>query len=142
MTGVREGDTVHVRYRGTLEDGTVFDSSGEKKPFEVRIGSGRVIPGFERALLGIKVGEKRKVEIPPEDAYGRPREDLCLRVDKAALGRGASFRVGQEVQIRREGERAILGRVKESGEDAIVVDANHPLAGKTLSFEIELLKIL
>jgi FKBP-type peptidyl-prolyl cis-trans isomerase 2 len=142
MSKAKTGDTVRVRYRGTFEDGTEFDATGEKKPFEVTIGAGRVIPGFEKALLGMEAGEKKTVRIPPEEAYGRYREDLRLRVDRETLGEGGSFRAGQEVRIRRQGETTVIGRVLEIAEDAIVVDANHPLAGKALTFEIELVKIV
>jgi FKBP-type peptidyl-prolyl cis-trans isomerase 2 len=142
MARVREGDKVHIRYRGALEDGTVFDSSEKGKPFEVAVGSGRVIPGLERALLGMKPGEKKRVEIEPADAYGVYRPDLRLRVPRQNIGERAEYRVGQEVQIRRKGERTILGRVLEIASDGILLDANHPLAGKKLTFEIELLEIV
>ncbi|MBM3321223.1 MAG: peptidylprolyl isomerase [Candidatus Eisenbacteria bacterium] len=142
MSKANTGDTVRVRYRGTLEDGTEFDASEEKKPFELTLGAGRVIPGFEKALLGMEAGERKIVRIPPEEAYGRYREALRLRVHRETLGEGASFRAGQEVRIRRKGETTLIGRVLEIAEEAIVVDANHPLAGRALTFEIELVEIV
>ncbi|RPJ42970.1 MAG: peptidylprolyl isomerase [Candidatus Latescibacterota bacterium] len=142
MREVKGGDKVRLRYRGTLEDGTEFDSSVKGKPFEVTVGAGRVIPGFEKALLGMKPGETKRVEIEPADAYGVYREDLRIRVGREKTVKNAEYRVGQEVQIRREGERTIIGRVLEVGGDAVLLDVNHPLAGKKLTFEIELVEIV
>jgi peptidylprolyl isomerase len=142
MREIRSGDKVRLRYRGLLEDGSVFGATEEGKSFEVVAGAGRVIPGFDRAIVGMKVGERKSVGIPAEEAYGPYRRDLRIRVERKSLGKNASYRPGQEVRIRRPGEQALIGRVVEVGEDEILVDANHPLAGKRLTFEIEIVEVL
>ncbi len=137
----KEGDTVQVHYTGTLEDGTVFDSSLERGPLEFTIGEGRVIPGFEEAIIGMKVGESVTVTIPVDKAYGPYREDMVLTLSWEQLPEDFEPEIGQQVDIEPEGSQPITVIVKEISDSGVTLDANHPLAGKDLTFTIELVKI-
>lgn len=142
MARVKEGDKVRINYKGTLEDGTLFDANESGKPFEFEVGGGRVIPGFDRALVGMSPGEVKRVEVAPEDAYGRYRPDLCVEVEKSRIGEEIDLTVGQPVEIRRSGDMSVVGHLKEVRENDVLVDANHPLAGRRLTFDIELVDIM
>jgi peptidylprolyl isomerase len=139
--GVKKGDTVKVHYTGKLDDGTVFDSSLEREPLEFTIGSGKVVPGFEEAIIGMQVGDKKTVTIPAEEAYGPHREDRILLISREKLPEGLNPVVGQRLQMRLTDGRMVLVLVTEVHEEEIVVDANHPLAGRDLTFEIELIEV-
>jgi len=138
----KPGDTVKVDYTGKLEDGTVFDSSIGKTPLEFTIGGGQVISGFENAVLGMKVGESKTVNLPPEEAYGAHRDDLVVTVDKSQLNPGVNFAIGQQLTGKyADGTPATVVIVAVT-ETTVTVDGNHPLAGKTLTFDIKLLSII
>ena len=136
----KEGDTVKVHYKGKLEDGNVFDSSEERGPVEFRIGEGKIIPGFEKAVSGMEKGEKKTVTISSDEAYGPVKEDAVAELDKKNLPPDLKPQKGQLLQMNKEGQ-AFEVQVKEVGEDKITIDANHPLAGKNLIFDLELLEI-
>ncbi len=138
----QEGNTVQINYTGKLDDGTVFDSSEGKSPLEFKLGEGRIIPGFENAVLGMKVGEKKTVTIPANDAYGPYRPELTIEVPLAQLPAGTTPQVGQMLQSQTESGSVIVVIITKVTETSVTVDANHPLAGKDLTFDIELLKIL
>jgi peptidylprolyl isomerase len=138
----REGNTVQVGYTGKFEDGTVFDSSAGKSPLEFTLGEGRIIPGFENAVMGMKVGEKKTVTISANDAYGPYRPELTIEVPKAQLPSGTTPQLGQQLQSQTENGTIIVVTITKVMETSVTVDANHPLAGKNLIFDIELLKIL
>ncbi|MFH1278096.1 MAG: peptidylprolyl isomerase [Candidatus Eisenbacteria bacterium] len=142
MARVKQGDRIRINYKGSLDDGTMFDANESGKPFEFEVGAGRVIPGFDRGVVGMSAGDVKRVEVAPEDAYGPYRPDLCVEVEKSRLGEGIELTVGQPVQIRRSGDMSVIGHLKAIRESDILVDANHPLAGKKLTFDIELLEIL
>lgn len=136
------GDTVQVHYTGMLTDGTVFDTSAEREPMEFTIGTGQVIPGFDEAVKGMKVGEKKTVTIPAEEAYGPRFEDMLEEIPLEKLPEGKTPEVGQRlVAVNPDGRQAIVTIVSVS-DNVVVVDTNHPLAGEDLTFEIELVKIL
>ncbi|MDT8357511.1 MAG: peptidylprolyl isomerase [Methanomicrobiaceae archaeon] len=135
------GDTVRVHYMGTLDDGTVFDSSRGREPFEFTTGAGEVIAGFEEALLGLAVGESVTVRIPPEEAYGPYREDLVIAVPKDQFPENFSFEVGSRVTMQTSAGPRVL-TIAGVENDTVLLDGNHPLAGKTLTFEIELVEIV
>ncbi len=141
MVQVKQGDTVDVQYTGTLLDGTVFDTSEGRAPLSFEVGTGQVIAGFETAVLGMQVGQVNRVEIPPEDAYGQPREDLIVALPRTQMPEGPPPRVGQTLELHLQGGHVLQAQVVELTDETIVIDANHPLAGQTLVFEIELVKI-
>ena len=137
----KTGDTVKVHYTGTLEDDTVFDTSAGGEPLAFTLGQGLVIPGFEQAVTGMKVGESKTVDIPVEQAYGPYRDDLILVVERDQLPEDLEIEVGQQLQMSQEDGSYIVVTITEVSETTITIDANHPLAGQNLTFEIELVEI-
>ena len=129
------GDSVQVHYTGTLDNGEVFDSSQGREPLPFVVGSDQVIPGFDAAVIGLAVGESRKVRIEPAEAYGERRDDLVLEVPADQAPAGLS--VGDQVQLQ-SGAVAVVEAVTP---ETVTIDANHPLAGQALTFEIELVAI-
>lgn len=141
MAEVKQGDTVKVHYTGKLEDGLVFDSSVDREPLEFTIGEGQIIPGFEEAVVGLGPGDSTTTTVPPEKGYGPYRDDLVLSVERARLPEDMDPQVGQRLQSQQDDGETIVFTVTEIGEESITLDANHPLAGKDLVFEIELVGI-
>lgn len=139
---VKNGNTVQVNYIGKLADGTVFDSSVGRTPLEFTLGGGKVIPGFDKAVLGMKVGEKKTVTIPSNEAYGPYRNDLTLEIPRADLAKDITPQVGMQLQSTQSDGSLIVVTITKMSETTVTLDANHPLAGKDLTFEIELVKIL
>lgn len=142
MERAEAGDAVRVHYTGRVEDGTVFDTSAGKEPLEFTIGEGMVMPGFEAAVVGMSAGEAKTVTITPEEGYGPRREELVMEVDRGCVPQEYEPVAGQTIQIGQSKERMLQVVVSEVTEDRIVLDANHPLAGKTLVFEMEMVEIL
>ena len=136
-----DGDTVRIHYTGTLEDSTVFDSSLERDPLEVTLGEGMLIPGFEEAVRGMHVGQSKTVTISPEEAYGPHLDEMVLVIEREQLPPELNPVVGQQLQMPQQDGRVIIALVTDVSETTITVDANHPLAGKDLTFEIELVEI-
>ncbi len=142
MAQAKQGDTVRVHYTGKLVDGTVFDSSIDREPLEFKIGEGRLIPAFEKAVVGMKPGESISTNIPADEAYGQHSEELVWEVEKDRLPEDLEPEVGQHLQsVQRDG-RVITFLVTEVSESSVTLDANHPLAGKDLVFDIELIEIV
>ena len=141
MTQAKSGDTVRIHYTGTLDDGTQFDSSAGRDPLEFALGGGQVIPGFDRAVEGMTVGESKSVTIPPEQAYGERHEQLVQQVPKSALPEDMKPEVGMQLQSQSPDGQVMNLVVTEVEEATITVDANHPLAGQALTFAIELVEI-
>jgi len=141
LSKVKDGDTVKVHYTGTLTDGTVFDTSEEREPLEFTLGQGQLIPGFEKAVVGMNVGDSTEVEIPSDDAYGEAREDLVISVPKDQLPDDVEPQVGMQLQVNQQDGQPIPVRITEVGEENLTLDANHPLAGQDLKFEIELVEV-
>ncbi len=141
MDLVKDNDKVSVHYTGTLEDGEVFDSSREREPLSFTVGAGQMIPGFDAAVKGMKVKEVKKVTIPAEEAYGDPRPELVQEVSKKQLPEDIEPYVGQQLASQLSNGQQITVYVTDIKDESIVVDANHPLAGKPLTFEIELVSI-
>jgi peptidylprolyl isomerase len=141
VSRVKDGDTVKVHYTGKLEDGTVFDSSKEREPIQITLGRGEVIPGFEEALLNMKVGEKKTARIPVDSAYGSRRADLIVSLDRSRLPTDIQPEVGQYLRIEGESGNSLRVLVKETSEQKVTLDGNHPLAGQDLTFDIELVEI-
>ena len=136
-----DGDTVRVHYTGTLEDGTTFDTSVGREPLEFTLGAGQMIPGFEKAVYGLKVEESKTVTIPAGEAYGPHRDDLIIVVEREQLPADLDPKVGQQLQMQQTDGRTAVVIVTDVSETTITVDANHPIAGKDLTFEIELVEI-
>jgi peptidylprolyl isomerase len=141
MSKAKDGDTVKVHYTGKLDNGEVFDTSKEREPFEFKIGDEAVIPGFEKGVVGMGAGETKTIEISPEDAYGAKKEDLVVEVEKSELPEDITPSVGQRLQIRQQEGNPIVVTITHMNEDSITLDANHPLAGYTLFFDVELIEI-
>ncbi len=137
----QKGDTVKVHYTGTLEDGTQFDSSHGRQPLEFTIGEGKVIPGFENAVTGMKEGDSKTVSIPHTEAYGERNESMLIEISKEQLPADLKPEVGQQLQMQRMDGQTMIATVTSIGENGITVDANHPLAGKDLTFKIDLVEI-
>ena len=137
----KEGDTVKVHYTGTLEDGSMFDTSEGRDPLEFVLGAGSMIPGFEQAVYGLKVGQSKTVTIPAAEAYGPYDDTLLLIISREQLAAGVDPEVGQQLQMRTTEGRTVTVPVVDVSEETVTVDANHPLAGKDLTFEIELVEI-
>jgi peptidylprolyl isomerase len=142
MSQAQSGHTVRIHYTGTLSDGTQFDSSAGRDPLEFALGGGMVIPGFEKAVEGMSVGESKSVTIAPEDAYGPRHEQLIQEVPKSALPEEVTPEIGMQLQGRGPDGQVMNLQVKEVADDSITVDANHPLAGEALNFDIELVEIV
>jgi len=142
LATIKEGDTVKVHYTGTIADGTVFDSSREREPLEVTLGEGKLIPGFEKAVVGMNVGDTSKVTIPSEEAYGEKREDMVIDVDRGQIPPDIKPEVGQQLQIQQKDGGAIPVVITEVTDETVQLDANHPLAGQELTFEIEVLEVV
>lgn len=135
------GDLVSVHYTGKLEDGTVFDSSREGEPLEFKLGSGAVIEGFDQAVSGMEVGQSREVKIAPDDAYGPRREEMQLQVPRAQLPDGLDPEEGEMLGIQVAPGQQAVARITSVSDDAVTLDLNHPLAGQSLVFDIELVGI-
>jgi peptidylprolyl isomerase len=141
MREAKNSDKVKVHYTGKLTDGTVFDSSVEREPLMFQIGNGELIAGFEKALLGMKVGEKKEVLLDPHEAYGEHLKDLVKVVDRKYFPKDLVPEVGMQLQLGEKEEMTIVTLTTVTDEH-VTLDANHPLAGKPLNFEIQLVEIM
>ena len=135
------GDTVAVHYKGTLSDGSVFDSSEGNDPIEFTIGEHQVIDGFENAVVGMAAGEKKTASLPPDQAYGEREEDLVFHVPRSSMQGITDVVLGDFVQVTLPDGHATPMQIVGLDDEAVTLDANHPLAGKTLTFELELISI-
>lgn len=140
MSTAQPGDTVHVHYTGTLDDGSEFDSSRGRDPLIFTLGSGQVVPGFDAAVTGMAVGEQKTVTLPAAQAYGDPRPELVLRVPRDQFPAGMEIDIGTRLQVGRGGQAFPVTVVEIDG-DTVVLDANHRLAGEDLTFALELTKV-
>ncbi|NJO00720.1 MAG: peptidylprolyl isomerase [Bacteroidia bacterium] len=141
MKVAKEGDTVKVHYTGKYTDGQIFDSSLNREPLQFDLGKGQMIQGFEQAVLGMGVGEDKTINISPESAYGQHREDMVFPVDRSEIPEHIDLQVGMQLNAQTQQGESIQVLVKEIQEDHVLLDANHPLAGENLIFEIKLLEI-
>ena len=141
MSEAKNGDTVKVYYTGTLEDGTVFDSSKERDPLQFTLGKGQLIKGFEEAVIGMSVGETKSVRIPSDEAYGSHREDLLLKFNKSDFPPDIEPKGGLVINLVSPDGRNLLATITEISGDSVTLDANHPLAGKDLTFNIDLVEV-
>lgn len=141
MAQAKTGDTVKIHYSGKLNDGTQFDSSAGRDPIEFAVGAGAVIPGFEKAVEGMAVGESKSIAIPAEEAYGPHHEQLVQDVPSSALPEGMTPEVGMQLQGTGGDGQTMNFVVTSVNDESITVDGNHPLAGQQLNFDIELVEI-
>ncbi|WP_176249702.1 MULTISPECIES: peptidylprolyl isomerase [unclassified Sulfitobacter] len=141
MTQVKSGDTVAIHYTGTLLDGSTFDSSEGREPLEFVVGSGQIIPGLDVALPGMAVGDKKTVKIGSADAYGPLNPEMRQAVPREGIPADIPLEVGTQLQMQTPDGQAMPVMVVEVDEATVTLDANHPLAGKDLQFDIELMKI-
>lgn len=135
------GDNVRVHYRGTLDDGSEFDSSRGGNPLEFRLGTGQVIAGFDRTVTGMKPGETRSARFEAADAYGLRRDDLMLEVPREQFPPEVIPELGQQLELQQENGQSVPVTITTIEGDTVTLDANHPLAGQALTFEIELVEI-
>ncbi len=135
---VAEGNTVKVHYTGTLEDGSVFDSSEGKEPLEFKVGEHKVIKGFEQAMIGMEKDEEKTVNIPKEEAYGERQEQLMKDLPKATVPEGMDIKEGMMIGLQGKDGQKIMARIAKIGEENVTIDLNHPLAGKNLTFKLKL----
>ena len=141
MSQVKENDTVKVHYTGKLGNGQVFDSSLEREPLEVTLGQGMLIPGFEKGIIAMELNEKKTINIPVAEAYGDVQKELLYEVKKEQLPQDMAPEVGMGLASKDENGKEVQFRIAEVNEDHIIADANHPLAGHDLTFELELVEI-
>lgn len=141
MTQAKNGDTVKIHYTGTLADGSVFDSSEGRDPLAFTLGSGQVIPGFEEAVTGMAVDEKKNVTIPADKAYGDRNDELLINVPRDQVPEDIEPEEGQRLQMQGPQNQPVVVVVAEVTDEHIILDANPPLAGKDLTFDIELVEI-
>ncbi|WP_082223054.1 peptidylprolyl isomerase [Methanoculleus sp. MH98A] len=139
---VKSGDTVLVHYTGTLENGTVFDSSAGREPLRFTVGKGEVITGFDEGVVGMQVGEEKTLHIPADRAYGPHREDLVIVLDSAEIAGKENLTVGDQVGIPLENGQVLPATVVAVSADAVTIDANHRLAGEDLTFNVSLVEIV
>jgi len=141
MSQAQRGDKVKVHYCGSFKDGKVFDSSEGKEPLEFTIGQKMVVPGFENGVVGMEVGEKKKISIPPGEAYGNFRDELVETINRSDIPDDIKPEVGMVLQVSPEPGRPSAVTITEVNEKTLTLDGNHPLAGKDLNFELNLLGI-
>jgi FKBP-type peptidyl-prolyl cis-trans isomerase 2 len=141
MTKAKSGDTVHVHYTGRFDDGSVFDSSEGRDPLAFDVGKGQVVPGFDRAVLGMGEGETKTETIPAAEAYGPRLEQLTFTVPRENLPPGYDPQEGEMLRMETRDGRQMDVVVTKADEGFVKLDANHPLAGKDLTFDIELVRV-
>lgn len=139
---VKIGDVVKVDFVGSFEDGQVFDTSENKNPLKFKVGSGEVIQGFDEALVGMRVGQEKQININSDKAYGPRAKELIVNIEREKLPADIDFKKDQQYQIPNEDGETIVVRVSDVSENSIELDGNHPLAGRNLIFKIKLVEIL
>ena len=142
MSKAKNGDMVKVHYKGTLTNGEQFDSSEGRAPLEFTVGAGQMIAGFDKAIPGMSIGEKKTIQIEAKDAYGEKNKDAIIEFPKANIPADMKLDAGMQLQLRDEAGRPVPVTVTEVKDDVVILDANHHLAGKELIFDIELVEIM
>jgi peptidylprolyl isomerase len=141
MAPAKKGDTVKIHYTGTLDDGSVFDSSLEREPLQFKLGSGQVIAGFDKMVTGLNVGDKKTEKLPPEMAYGVWNKEMAIEMPRDRFPSDMVPEVGMQMSLRNDQNQSFEVVVMEINDEKAILDANPPLAGKSLTFEIELIEI-
>ncbi len=138
----KTGDIVEVHYRGTLTDGTLFDSSAGHQPLQFKLGEGMVIKGFDDGVTGMSVGDKKQIQIPVEEAYGPVMEDIIFTFNRSDIPADVPLEIGSQLNMHEDGNpQPISVTIVALNDSSVTVDANHPLAGKDLIFDLELVSI-
>jgi peptidylprolyl isomerase len=141
MTTAKSGDSVNVHYTGTLDDGSTFDSSKGRDPLQFTVGSGMVIAGFDEAVTGMAVGDTKSVTFPPEEAYGAILPEMIREVERSNMPDTLELAIGVQLQAGAPGQQPTIVTVVGLTDDTVTLDGNHALAGKALTFELELVSI-
>lgn len=141
MAAVSKGDKVSVHYTGTLDDGSVFDSSREREPIEFTVGAGQMIAGFDAGVLGMEVGESKTIRIESKDAYGPVSDDRIIKIERSEMPTNMKLEVGLQVTGSQPGGGQANFTISALDDTSVTLDANHPLAGQALTFEMELVSI-
>ena len=141
MGKTKNGDAIKIHYTGKLEDGNVFNDSREGQPLEFIVGGGEVMPGIEKGVIGMEPGDTKTIEIPPEDGFGPRRKELVIEVAKSDLPDQITPTLGQRLKVQHPDGGHIELMITDVKEETITLDANHPLAGQTLIFDLELVEI-
>jgi peptidylprolyl isomerase len=141
MTKAKTGDKVKVHFEGYLEDGQVFGSTMDDEPFEFIIGEKNMLPGFENAIVGMQKGDTKTITLLPEEAYGTHKKELLSVMEKSGFPKEINLEIGKRLRVRTQDGKYTVVTIKDVTEDSIVLDENDPLAGKTLTFKIELVDI-
>ncbi len=141
MTQAKQGDTVKVHYLGKFDDGKIFYDSGDGDPLQFTIGEGQSIPGFEQAVLGMNPGEAKTFRIESKEAYGPRYDQLVMKIDRKTLPPEIKPKVGDRLQLHREDGHAVAVTVTDISDASVTIDANHPLAGEDLTFDLQLIEI-
>ena len=142
MKSAKVGNTVKVNYTGKLDNGMVFDSSRERDSLEFTIGNGQLIRGFEEAVVGMTVGDMKTIKILAAEAYGVHRSELVFNIDKSQFPNHIDPKEGLQLNLNNPDDKESIAMITSVGEDSVTLDANHPLAGKDLTFDIELIEII
>ena len=141
MSQAKRGDTVRIHYTGTLEDGSVFDSSDGREPLQFTIGAGQIIPGLEAAIEGMAAGDEKTVTIPAAEAYGDYQPQARQGVPREQIPEHIPLEIGGRLQVQTPDGQAMPVTVTEVSDEVVVLDANHPLAGKDLTFAVEVVDV-
>jgi peptidylprolyl isomerase len=142
MAQAKKGDRVKVNLTGKLDDGSVFANTPDSEPLEFKLGEGSIIHGIETAVEGMNVGESKSVKVPPEQAYGQRREELVEEVSRDKFPKDVELKVGQKFQVSQQQGRPMVVTVVNTSEQTVTLDGNHPLAGRDLTFDLELLEVV
>ncbi len=142
MTQAKTGDKVKVHFEGCLVDGTVFGSTMNEEPFKFTIGEKNMLPSFENAIVGMRPGDTKKIALTPMEAYGPYKKERVFAMEKSGFPPEINLEVGKRLRVRKQDGKYAVVTIKNFSEDSIVLDENDPLAGKTLTFKIELVEII
>jgi peptidylprolyl isomerase len=142
MVKAKTGDTVKIHFTGKMQDDKVVETSKERGPLEFKIGEGNVISGLEQGIIGMQVGDKKTLTISPQEAFGVPRQELMVELNKDEIPEGIKLAVGIHLDIQASDGQTFKVKVVDVKEDTVTLDANHPLAGVTLIFDVELIEIV
>ncbi len=141
MAQAKTGDSVKINLTGKLEDGSIFANTTDSEPLEFKLGEGKILPSIENAVEGMNVGESKSVKVPPEKAYGPRREELIGEVDRNKFPENVVLKAGQQFEVPQPEGRSVVVKVVDVSEQTVTIDGNHPLAGRELNFDLELLEI-